>query len=134
MGQITREEARERIAGGEFSEELRPFMTDEEASDMLYQEQEEAENRRFEEQERLEREAQLAREKQEKEEEEEEKRLEEEKEAEEQLEEEWRNSQVFDDKPQSPRSRRLPDGRVQYNEVDNDFNFDEMDDDGMDFS
>lgn len=118
MGQITREEARERIAGGEFSEELRPFMTDEEASDMLYQEQEEAENRRFEEQEK---------------EEEEEKRLEEEKEAEEQLEEELSTSYKFDDRPQSPRQRRLPDGRVQYNEVDDDFNFDEVDD-GIDFS
>jgi len=38
-------EMKERIAAGEFSTATRPFMTDEEASDMLLKEQEELENK-----------------------------------------------------------------------------------------
>ena len=39
------EDIRARIAGGELSEETRPYMTDEQASDMLLKEQEDAEYR-----------------------------------------------------------------------------------------
>lgn len=46
---ISEEEARERIASGEFSEDVLPWMSDEERSDALLREQEEAEDRAWEE-------------------------------------------------------------------------------------
>ena len=42
---ISEREARERIAGGEFSTDVEPWMSDEEKSDRLLQEQEESEYR-----------------------------------------------------------------------------------------
>ena len=42
---ISEREARERIAGGEFSTDVEPWMSDEEKSDKLLQEQEDAEYR-----------------------------------------------------------------------------------------
>ena len=46
---ITEREARERIAEGEFSTDVEPFMSDEEKSDALLREQEEREDRLYEE-------------------------------------------------------------------------------------
>lgn len=115
--QITREEARERIAQGEFSTDVEPFMSDEEKSNALLREQEEREDRLYEEQ--LAEEAKKA---------------------------EAKSAQKQSNEPATDgfkpfKARRLPGGGTQYNGfqedekgnlVDDGFSFDEYDKDDED--